>query len=79
MRSISRHITPLVVNSLGRGHIHTHAYIPTIRTGSILRNQARTWFKKKLNETRENLISIKLTTILYNTKSYNTIKHKHTL
>ena len=31
---------------------------------------------KKLNEIRKNLISTKLTTILYNTKSYNTIKHK---
>ena len=43
MRSISRHITPLVIDSLGRGHTHTHtqARIPTIRTGSILRNQAR--------------------------------------
>ena len=51
MRSISRHISPLVINSLGCGH--THARIPTIRTGSILRNQARTshrparaWFNK---------------------------------
>ena len=48
MRSISRHIIPLIINSLGRGHTH----IPTIRTGSILRNQAhachrpvRAWFK----------------------------------
>ena len=57
MRFISRHITPLVINSLRRGHTHTHTHtrtrIPTIRTGSILRNQAhigrrsaRTWFKK---------------------------------
>ena len=30
---------------------------------------------KKLTETRENLIPTKLTTTLYNTKSYNTIKH----
>ena len=29
---------PLVIDSLGRGH--THARIPTICTGSILRNQA---------------------------------------
>ena len=42
---------PLAINSLGSGH--THAHIPTIRTGSILRNQVRagfspahTWFKK---------------------------------
>ena len=40
-------------NILGRGHTHTQARIPTIRTGSILRNQAhaghrpaRTWFNK---------------------------------
>ena len=45
---------PLVINSLGRGHTHAHTRtrIPTIRTGSILRNQARAslrparaWFK----------------------------------
>ena len=43
MRFTSRHITPLVFNSLGRGHTHAHTRtrIPTIRTGSILRNQAR--------------------------------------
>ena len=55
MMFISRHITPLVINSLGRGHTHAHTQkrIPTIRTGSILRNQAqaglwpaRAWFKK---------------------------------
>ena len=40
MRSISCHITPLVINSLGHGHTHTQTRIPTIRTGSILRNQA---------------------------------------
>ena len=48
MGSISHHITPLVINSLGGGHTHTHAYI---RTETILINQARrpapvrTWFK----------------------------------
>ena len=38
---------PLVINSLGRGHTHTHTQtcIPTIHTGSILRNQALTGFK----------------------------------
>ena len=41
MRSISRHITPLVISSLGCGHTHTQTRTPTIRTGSILRNQAR--------------------------------------
>ena len=48
----SRHITPLVINSLERGHTHMQARIPTIHTGSIVRNQARaglrparTWFK----------------------------------
>ena len=53
------HIMPLVINSLRRGHTNTHTRmhtqirIPTIRTGSILRNQACTslqlacaWFKK---------------------------------
>ena len=29
MGSISRHITPLVINSLGRGHTHTHARMHT--------------------------------------------------
>ena len=58
MRSISRHIMPLVINSLGGGHTHTHTqtHIQTIRTGSISRNQARAglwpvraWFKKEHN------------------------------
>ena len=55
MRSISPHIMPLVINSLGCGDTHTHARIHTIRTGSILRNQAcaglwpaRAWFKNHL-------------------------------
>ena len=43
MRFISRHITSLVINSLGCGDTHTHAHtrtrIPMICTGSILRNQ----------------------------------------
>ena len=47
----------LVIDSLGRGHTHTHtqARIPTIRTRSILRNQAcaglwlaRAWFNNEL-------------------------------
>ena len=44
MRSISRHIRPLVINRLGHGHSHTHTHtrIPTVYTGSILRNQAHT-------------------------------------
>ena len=29
MRSISRHIMPLVINSLGRGHTHTHTHTHT--------------------------------------------------
>ena len=48
MGSLSRHIMPLVINSLGRGQTHTQARILTIRTGSILRNQARVWFKNGL-------------------------------
>ena len=39
-QSYGVHITPLAINSLGRGHTHTQKSIPTIRTGSILRNQA---------------------------------------
>ena len=46
MGSKSHHITPLVINSLGGGHTHTHAYI---RTETILRNQARAWFKNIAN------------------------------
>ena len=34
---------------------------------------------EKLNQIYKNLMPTKLTTIQYNTKSYNTIKHKHTL
>ena len=47
MESISCHITPLVINSLGGGHTHAHTqtHILTIRTGSILGNQVRAWFK----------------------------------
>ena len=41
MMSVSCHITPLVINSVGSGDTHTHTLIPTIRTGSILRHQAR--------------------------------------
>ena len=52
MGSISHHITPLVINSLGGGdtHTHTQAYQRS-RTEAILRNQAcagrraRAWFK----------------------------------
>ena len=62
MKFISCHITPLVINSLGGTHTHTHTHTHTythththilmIRTGLILRNQARAglwpalaWFK----------------------------------
>ena len=41
MGSISHHITPLVINSLGGGHTHKHTYRSS-RTEAILRNQART-------------------------------------
>ena len=34
---------------------------------------------KKLNEIHNKLMPMKLTTTLYNTKSYSTIKCKHTL
>ena len=56
MGSISHHITPLVINSLGGGHTHTHTHAQAYRhsrTEAILRNQvltglwpARAWFKK---------------------------------
>ena len=53
---MSRHITSLVINSLGGGHTNTHTNTHTdIRTGTILRNQAhasrrpaRTWFKNAI-------------------------------
>ena len=55
MGSISYHIMPLVITSLRYGHTHTHKHTLTIRTGSILRNQAsaslwpaRSWFKMSL-------------------------------
>ena len=42
MGSISCHITPLVINSLGGGHTHKHTNTHTdIRTGTISKNQAR--------------------------------------
>ena len=40
MGSISHHITPLVINSLGGGHTHTQAYRRS-RTEAILRNLVR--------------------------------------
>ena len=49
MGSISHHIMPLVINSLGGGHTHTHAYI---RTETILRNQACTWFKNVVTKNK---------------------------
>ena len=44
MGSISRHISPLVINSLGGGHTHKHTNSHTnthtdVRTGTISRNQ----------------------------------------
>ena len=54
-QSYDAYITSLVINSSGHGH--THSRIPTIHTGSILRNQvhtglwpARAWFKKFCQE-----------------------------
>ena len=65
MESISCHITPLVINSLGGGHRHTHK---DIRTETILRNQAsvalwpaHAWFK---NISRHSKILSKAGTIL---------------
>ena len=55
MGSISCHITPLVINSLGGGHTHTNTHTD-VRTETILRNQAsaglwpvRFWFKNTLH------------------------------
>ena len=55
MESISCHITPLVINSLGSGHTHTHTHTQTqtktqtqththidVHTETILRNQVHT-------------------------------------
>ena len=54
MGSISHHITPLVIDSLGGGHTHKHAY-GSSQTEAILRNQARAglrparaWFKMEV-------------------------------
>ena len=44
MGSISHHITPLVIDSLGGGHTNTHANTHAyrhLRSEAILRNQAR--------------------------------------
>ena len=58
MGSISHHIMPLVINSLGGGHVHahTHAYRHS-QTEAILRNQANTghrpactWFKMQAKD-----------------------------
>ena len=45
MRSLSHHIMPLVINSLGANtytNTHTHT---DVRTETILGNQAHAWFK----------------------------------
>ena len=42
MRFIQRHITPLVINSLGHGHTRTRTHILTIRTGSISKTHGKT-------------------------------------
>ena len=57
MGSISRHITPLVINSLGGGHTHTQTHTHTdVRTETISRNQARAglrparaWFNNRIS------------------------------
>ena len=51
MAFISRHITPLVINSLGGGHTHanTHTHTHThidVCTETVVRNYASTWFEK---------------------------------
>ena len=43
MESISRHITPIVINSLGGGHTHTHA---NTHTHTHTDNPHRINFKK---------------------------------
>ena len=45
MGSISRHIMPLVINSLGGGHTYTNTHTD-VRTGTISRNQACAWCLK---------------------------------
>ena len=44
LESISHHITPLVINSLGGGHTQTHTHTD-VHTETILRNHLRAWFK----------------------------------
>ena len=63
MRSISHHITPLVINSLRGGHTNKHTRILSW-TEAILRNQVRAgrrlacaWFKKKATRNQEKLAS----------------------
>jgi len=66
--SISHHIMPLVINSLGGGHKHTHKHtrILTSRIKAISRNKshagqrpAHTWFKKiKLSPCDRLLLSL---------------------
>ena len=63
MKSISRHITSLVINTLARRHTHTQIYISTIETGTIFRNQVHTglcsvcvWFKNHKRTMRVYLI-----------------------
>ena len=63
MKSISHHITSLVINTLARRHTHTQTYISTIHTGTIFRNQVHTglclvcaWFKNHKRTMRIYLI-----------------------
>ena len=39
----SRHITPLVINSLAGGHTHTHTHTYTAQKKAMLGSQARGW------------------------------------
>ena len=55
MESISRHITPLVNNTLGGGHTNTHTYtdICTETISGALALGRHAWFKKLIFHYRE--------------------------
>ena len=77
MESISRHITSLVINSLG-ADIHTYRHL---RTEAILRNQgradlwpARTWFKNE-SQRFHHIVKLKASSIIPTVRYIIVIKH----
>ena len=70
MESISRHIMPLVIHSLGGGHTHTQTHIQTFANRSNSKKSGvRAWFKKgrsipTMNQSKQNQVSMLIIQLL---------------